>query len=877
MQDKLTLGLPDSEAATAPMNKYREKEERGGGKKKFILPIFALSAFGLMFSKTEPGQRNDTDEAAGENEEPAARDELDIVADVAAFLQELNRETAADETSEDASAVRLSFQTGSTVPPEDEPKPRTVRGGVIDPANDNLRGVVDNDDLFEFPQLRLPGSMIYPAKSPFAPPSLDLSDDEWPAWDMADDEDDRQAPMNRAPVSLGRYTLANGMMNLSALVLLDDLLARVYDPDGDQLSINDITVSSGQIRAYGDGVWLYTPQRGYVGNVTFSYDVSDGQTEIRTSALLNLMASAPREITGTEGDDTLLGTPGVDMIAGLAGNDTIYGRESDDIIRGDEGDDRLLGGDGNDLIHGGAGNDLLSGGKGNDVLFGEEGNDRLFGEDGNDILIAGLGDDELLGGNGNDRLFGEEGDDHLSGDAGDDYLDAGKGNDVLTGGGGNDVAVAGEGDDLFKAGFSGEEERTGAGTQHDGNDTYAGGEGFDTYDAASAQYAINIDLTQGLASGQDIGADRLDDIEAAIGGCGDDSLTGNDGANLLSGGEGDDILCAKDGNDTVFGDDGDDIVVVLARIDGDDDNDGDDHYSGGDGFDTLDFAALAREIVADLEQQLAEGRDIGSDRIDGFEAIIGGRASDRLYGDRENNILIGGEGNDRLTGRDGEDVLTGDDGDDTISGDDGNDVVLVAIHADDEARHGMDDGHDSYDGGDGIDTYNAAGAIRAVMIDLAAGRVTGADIGHDELEDFEAAIGGSGADVIVAGNTVNFLAGGEGDDVFVFRSLEALHNGGNGRDEIRDFTVGDRIDFSEFAGGIGGLIFGSSEGEGQPVNRITLYHENFEDGERTIVRAIIDFDRDEDFEILLYGRHELTEQDFILAALESAAQDTASR
>ena len=83
-------------------------------------------------------------------------------------------------------------------------------------------------------------------------------------------------------------------------------------------------------------------------------------------------------------------------------------------------------------------------------------------------------------------------------------------------------------------------------------------------------------------------------------------------------------------------------------------------------------------------------------------------------------------------------------------------------------------------------------------------------------------------------------------------------------------VAGDRIDFSEIAAGIGGLVFGGDDSGGPQAapNRIVLYHENFEGGDRTIVKAIIDFDRDEDFEILLYGRHELTEQDFILAARE---------
>ena len=61
------------------------------------------------------------------------------------------------------------------------------------------------------------------------------------------------------------------------------------------------------------------------------------------------------------------------------------------------------------------------------------------------------------------------------------------------------------------------------------------------------------------------------------------------------------------------------------------------------------------------------------------------------------------------------------------------------------------------------------------------------------------------------------------------------------------------------------------DGTAAPVNRITFYHETFGDNERTVVRAVIDLERDEDLEFLIAGRHALTEQDFILAALDSLA------
>ncbi|WP_413712223.1 cadherin-like domain-containing protein [Rhizobium sp. Rhizsp82] len=857
MEEKLTLGLPDAQAAIAPINKYREKEEEKRSARKFFVPLTAFSALAMMFGKAEPEAKNQQTESREKEEGPAARDDYEVIEDVTAFLQQLASEEYPVET-EQQPAVRLSFRT--TLFYVSELPERVQRGVVTITANDNRRSIIDTGEGFEFPSPRSPLSLDFQPRPSRGTPGH--------GGGGQSSEDDP----NRAPMSFGRPIFSSGFVNLSALVLLDDLLAHIYDPDGDTLSINDIRVTSGQIRSYGADVWLYTPQRGFVGDVTFTYDVSDGAAEIRTAAIFRLQKAPPHELQGTEGDDTLTGTPGEDLIAGLGGNDTIYGRESDDVINGGAGDDLILGGDGNDTLYGGAGHDTLFGGHGNDVLFGEDGNDRLFGEAGNDILIAGRGDDQLSGGTGADRMFGEEGNDDLLGEAGDDYLDGGDGADTLTGGSGNDVVIAGKGDDVIKAGLAGEEARASTAPSSDGNDTYSGGEGHDVYDVRSARKAITADLSQGTATGEEIGSDRLTEIEGVLAGSGNDTLTGNDEANLLSGGEGNDVLCGLDGDDSISGGKGDDVVVVRGRTgdDDEDDDDGDDDYCGDDGFDTLDLAALVQEVIADLEAQLAEGQEIGRDTIIGFEAVIGGAGHDRLSGNSADNILVGGDGNDRLSGRDGDDVLTGGDGNDTVSGDDGDDIVLAAVHAADEDRDGRSDGDDSYKGGDGFDTYSAAGAVHAVIIDLDRGTATGVDIGADTLDGFEAAIGGSGADMLIAGNGLNFLAGGDGADVFVFRSLAALENDGDGRDEIRDFTVGDRIDFSEIAAGIGGLVFGGDDSGGPQAapNRIVLYHENFEGGDRTIVKAIIDFDRDEDFEILLYGRHELTEQDFILAARE---------
>lgn len=881
METKLVLGLPDAQSAIAPINKFEITEKKEGRKKLVLFPTFLFGAMGAVFSKVQPDQSQEEEQAADEPEKPVpseeARTNIEVVEDVAAFI----REMAAQIGSMEGEAQRIrsvaSARLGFAETAGFSAGGRTLRAGN---ANDNDLAVIDRTDNFEFPSVPPPGRSSPAAGGPVGgPPDIEEGDEpttdgEGPPAPNTDDDEDRQnARPNRLPFSLGRTLLANGFANLSVVIMLDDLLAMARDLDGDVLTVKNLTVSSGSIRAYGDDAWIYTPERGYIGQVTFSYGISDGQGTATSQAILNLLKHPPRELFGTNGNDTLLGTPQEDIIAGLAGDDTIYGREANDTLVGGDGDDRLLGGDGDDILYGDGGHDYLFGGKGNDVIFGGAGNDMLFGEEGDDVLVAGQGNDQVRGGSGNDRLFGDDGSDSLFGEEGDDLLDGGIGNDELTGGSGDDVVVAGAGDDVIKSGFAGEEARNGVAGPSDGDDVYSGGGGFDLLDASTAQQSVTIDLASGMATGEDIGSDRLEGIEGAVGGAGNDAMTGDTAANSLDGQCGDDVLTGGDGEDTVVGGAGNDVIVASARPDDSsdcDEDDGDDAYDGGDGFDTLDLTALVHEVLVDLEEALAQGDEIGSDRLHGIEAVLGGSDDDRLNGNSEANLLAGSEGDDRLSGRGGDDVLVGGAGDDIVSGDGGNDTVIVAVLSEGQ---GQDDGDDSYRGGEGCDTYDASDAVRAVVIDLDRGTATGCEIGADRLEGFEAAIGGSSADTIIASDAVNFLAGGGGSDVFVFRNLDAVRNDGHGRDEIRDFGVGDRIDFSELAAEVGGLVFRSlmEEADDAHVKRVTFYHQTFDDGERTVVRAIVDFERDEDIEILLYGRHELTEQDFILAALETAA------
>lgn len=406
-------------------------------------------------------------------------------------------------------------------------------------------------------------------------------------------------PVNRAPLSRGPVYLGTGLVNLSMLLMWADLARAGIDPDGDRLTISAIQATSGVIRTHGSDAWIYVPERDKQGLVTLTFTMSDGKASVQGQAFLDLRQHPETEIIGTADDDMLLGTPGKDLIDAGDGHDIVYGREGDDLILGGAGDDLLIGGDGRDVIHGGAGHDRIFGGEGDDVLFGEDGNDMLFGEAGRDSLMGGAGNDILSGGDGDDRLFGDDGDDVLSGDAGHDVLEGGAGEDTLAGGAGDDVMVGNDGDDVFVAGLQPVLEPREIGSvaayastggdhdeENDGDDVIHGGEGSDTYDASCMTMAVDIDLEAGLATGAEIGSDRLTSIENAVGGKGDDTITASSAVNILYGGGGHDTF--------VFG-----SVASIANYGA---NHGAGHGAGQDQIrdfdvgDKVDLSKLEREL-----------------------------------------------------------------------------------------------------------------------------------------------------------------------------------------------------------------------------------------------------------------------------------------
>ncbi|MGE3159699.1 MAG: Ig-like domain-containing protein, partial [Xanthobacteraceae bacterium] len=155
----------------------------------------------------------------------------------------------------------------------------------------------------------------------------------------------------------------------------------------------------------------------------------------------------------------------------------------------------------------------------------------------------------ITNGSAGGTLSGTSGDDLIDGQGGNDTINAGAGNDTITGGSGLDVVNAGDGDDTIVA-------TIGDGT----SDTYNGGSGSDTIDMSGITAAATINLAQSTTSSSQTGQDTLSSIENAIGGSGNDVITGSGGDNRLDGSDGSDTINAGGGNDIVIGGAGNDTM-----------------------------------------------------------------------------------------------------------------------------------------------------------------------------------------------------------------------------------------------------------------------------------------------------------------------------
>jgi len=281
-------------------------------------------------------------------------------------------------------------------------------------------------------------------------------------------------------------------------------------------------------------------------------------------------------------------------------------------------------------------------------------------------------------------------------------------------------------------------------------------------------------------------------IENAIGGSGNDLMTGNQGANVLTGNGGNDTLNGLTGTDTLYGGTGNDLLI-------DDDAINFDAMYGGSGIDTADFSGNGftdNRIIYDLSTQtVSVVNPAGNTQvINGVENLITSNAAETLIGDDADNTFTANGGADFLVGGGGADTLYGGDANDTIEGGFVTDAVYGGA-GDDLLRVLQGQFYDDTYGGSGTDTLDhSASDYTGTVFDFDAGLITGTGINDSSavLSGIEVYFDGTGGNTIISSGSSHTYYGGLGDDTMVATSGGETLYGGAGID-LLDLSVGDFI------------------------------------------------------------------------------------
>lgn len=346
-----------------------------------------------------------------------------------------------------------------------------------------------------------------------------------------------------------------------------------------------------------------------------------------------------------------------------------------------------------------------------------------------------------------------------------------------------------------------------------------GGNGDDiiTFDST-----VTVDVVALGGPGNDIitgGAGR----NIIFGGAGDDTIVGGSQRDILAGGDGFNIgsgadayadfedadlfsrsfplsalLNTADGNDTIFGQEGNDLIYGQRGDDTIRGGPGNDVIYGNDGADTLFGDQGADTIFGGL----------------GDDYIEGGRGADRLYGDLEDpnsplggdDTINGGDGDDMIWGGAGNDVLRGENGADTIWGGAGNDTIEEYFIPEGLTIDDLDDGApDTVFGEGGDDVIRTYGGDDLIYGGDGNDRIWGGK-GDDRI------YGGELDDPSTDGDDLIF--GEDGDDLIYGDAGNDIIRGGAGDDEIYgDSEFEDPLSFTTPRGANPGDIIFGGDGE----------------------------------------------------------------
>ena len=353
---------------------------------------------------------------------------------------------------------------------------------------------------------------------------------------------------------------------------------------------------------------------------SFTVSLTDGDAPGQSATVAVTPWNGP-VIRGTGKADQLLGGEAGELLSGLAGNDVLDG--------GPEGSDWLDGGTGIDTASYASSpravlinlpGQVTADGINTDTLvsienaIGSAFNDTIVGNDNANRLDGGAdGSDEIHGAGGSDTVsYASSTRAALINLAGQITAD-GVNTDTLSsienavGSAFNDTILGDDGPNILDGGS-------------DGSDLIYGGGGQDTVSYASSSRAVLINLP-GQITADGVNTDTLSSIEHATGSAFNDTIIGDDNANLLDGG-----------------------------------SDGSDHIEGGGGSDTVGYASSTRAVLINLGAQLtADG--VNTDTLSSIEHAIGSAFDDTILGDAGPNTLQGALGSDTLWGLGGEDTF----------------------------------------------------------------------------------------------------------------------------------------------------------------------------------------------------------------------------
>lgn len=485
----------------------------------------------------------------------------------------------------------------------------------------------------------------------------------------------------------------------------------------------------------------------------------------------------------------------------------------------------------------GGGNDYLQVGRGQDFIHGEAGVDQISYNARTapvSVSLNNLNDDGEVG---------EE--DYIFNDV-----------EVVHGGSGDDVFTGNAGANEFRGGFGNDKFYGTVGAA----DLFEGYLGFDSveYDVP-ASVPLNISL-DGVANDGPIGqGDRILTMEMAIGGAGDDVITGSLEPDWLVGGGGKDTLRGLAGGDVLFAEgngstlDGGDGWDELRAYKG-----SSKHLIGGDGTDTVTYAGYVewdfstedyatQPVVVSINGTANDGYAGQKDKVyPDVENVAGTHGfGDTLTGNGRANELYGFGGNDTLNGSGGDDVLLpqqvfGPATDkDVVSGGNGKDLVSYADETDDVAvsiNNTADDGPagdldmvksnvEGIQGGSGDDTLTGRGSANTILGGFGNDDLSGLG-GNDVLNGeggADAISGGSGSDTVsyanrLAGVTVTLngtagdgapsegdhvasdienIIGGSGNDLLVGSQGVNRIYGGSGNDTLKGLDGNDLLDMGD--------------------------------------------------------------------------------